>query len=132
MNKKILIIEDDEEMAEEINEILKDYDYKIYTVKDGIKAKKYLTGDKYFSLILLDLKIPEIDGFEILKLIKDNKIHSKIVVFSSSLIANSSDEVKINLHIKDKNKENLLNGVDFILKKPVRMDVLLNKIQELI
>jgi CheY-like chemotaxis protein len=132
MKKQILFIEDDEEMLEEIKEILENFGYETHSALNGLKAKKILENKKNFDLILLDLKIPELDGFELIKIIKNKKIKSKIIVLSSSQFSFTSDEMKKNLNITNDDKEKLLNNVDFILKKPIKIDILLNKIQQLI
>lgn len=70
--KRILIIEDDKS----ISEILKDYlemsGYEVKCVFDGDSGLEYIKNED-FDLIILDLMLPQKDGFDILKEISDTK-----------------------------------------------------------
>ncbi len=79
--KKLLIIDDDVEMCEEISEILRDEGYDVSTVHDGIEGRELLTREP-FDLVLLDIKIPGMNGFEVLRSIRDENINVKVIVLS--------------------------------------------------
>jgi len=88
---KILLIEDDEDAAALICEYLEESGFEmtaVFTVSDGLS---YLNSDK-FDLLILDLNLPDFDGYEVLKNIKDRIAVPVIVVSaysdtSSKLIA---------------------------------------------
>ncbi|MEG8946219.1 response regulator [Rosettibacter firmus] len=94
MKKTILIIDDNPNdtflMLEALDEITKKYEVKIFN--DSEKALEYLnsknSNENFIipSLILLDVKMPKINGFEILKTIKSNNALKfiPVVMFSSS------------------------------------------------
>lgn len=65
----ILIVEDDEIIAELVQINLKKAGYKCTWVDDGIKAADILENQR-FDLILLDIMLPGIDGYELLEYIK--------------------------------------------------------------
>lgn len=86
MDKKtILIIEDDEFFNDMVSSKLKETDFEVVQTGDSKEAFEYL--DKNIpDLILLDLILPGMDGYEILSLIKkDNRTSSIPVVISSNL-----------------------------------------------
>ncbi len=90
----ILLIEDNPADARWLAEVFKDMDLKseLHIVKDGIEAMKYLHRKEDFKnspqpdIILLDLSLPRMDGFEVLKKIKrdENLKSMPVVVVTSS------------------------------------------------
>lgn len=111
---KILIIEDEYNLADAIKSILnkEKYDSKICT--DGrVGYDEALTN--IYDLIILDVMIPNMNGFEILKHLKKDKISSKIIM----LTAKSTIDDKMN---------GFNNGVDDYLTKPFHMDELLARV----
>lgn len=67
MKNRILIVEDDAAIAEAIglNLMLSDYDYKI--IDDGAEAASFLADDHNFDLALLDVMLPNLDGFSLME-----------------------------------------------------------------
>lgn len=85
-NKTILIIEDEKAIFMPLEVLLKREGFKIKIVEDGEKALETLGKIESPDLILLDLVLPKINGFEILKKIKqDPKIQSVPVMIISNL-----------------------------------------------
>jgi two-component system response regulator VanR len=66
---RILIIEDEIQIAEILTEFLRDYGYETDTATDGIYGFTKLKQNKY-DLVLLDIMMPKIDGFATLELIR--------------------------------------------------------------
>ena len=79
MSKKILIIDDDKHVRYSFILILKNQGYFINAVESGEKGIEELSNNDDYDLILLDLKMPGMDGIETLKHIRS--INSKIPVF---------------------------------------------------
>ena len=73
MKKKVLIVEDDIGIQGLIELTLKMENYETEIVEDGEKAFKTIQTSK-FDLILLDIMIPKIDGFTLMKMIEHKKI----------------------------------------------------------
>lgn len=69
MGKKILLIEDDQSLHELYSEILKEEGYEIIDAYDGEEAYQHIKDQEY-DLILLDYKIPKLNGIELLKKIR--------------------------------------------------------------
>lgn len=78
--KKVLVIEDDALLSKVLMEALSREDLEAINVKDGSKALEVLAEFKP-DLVLLDLILPGLDGFEILKQIKSNSRWRSIPVF---------------------------------------------------
>lgn len=82
--KSILIIEDDPFLSQMYAVKLSSNGFNVDTAEDGEAGFKKLK-DKKFDLVLLDLVLPKLDGFGLLKLIrKDQELKTvKVVVFSN-------------------------------------------------
>lgn len=66
----ILLIEDDTSLASLLNEYLSPQNYQITHAYDGNQGLELATSGQHFDLILLDVMLPGIDGFEVLKTLR--------------------------------------------------------------
>ncbi|MFX0550120.1 response regulator transcription factor [Hathewaya histolytica] len=98
---KILIIDDEEELVDIIKEYLNIYNYDVKTALSYKEALSYINSD--IELILLDIMIPKVDGFEICINIRE-RTSCPIIFFS----AKESEE--------DKVKALSIGGDDYITK----------------
>src|SRR3989338_5616065 len=78
---RLLLIDDDQELCAELNEILNDQGLGVDMVHNGHPAKELLATNRY-DLVLLDLKIPGVDGYELLEYIRQTGLRAKILVLS--------------------------------------------------
>lgn len=69
--KRILIVEDDQSIAELQKDYLEMSGFEVMIAEDGAKGLQYLTEEE-FNLALLDVMLPKMDGFEILKRVRDS------------------------------------------------------------
>ena len=111
---KILIIEDEYNLADAIKSVLSKEKYDSEICVDGNDGYNEALTDIY-DLILLDVMLPHMNGFEILRELKKEKISSKIIM----LTAKSNIEDKMN---------GFNNGADDYLTKPFHMDELLARV----
>ena len=111
---KVLIIEDEYNLADAIKSMLSKEKYMVNICTDGEEGLDEALTDIY-DLIILDVMLPSMDGFEILKEIRKEKINSKVLM----LTAKSAIEDKL---------EGLTNGADDYLTKPFHMDELLARV----
>lgn len=88
MEYKILLIEDDDSSALLIKEFLEEYDFKVDVSNTVTTAISNIKFEKY-SLILLDINLPDFNGFEVLKYLNKNKINLPVIVISAYSDKNS-------------------------------------------
>ena len=66
---RILVAEDDENILSGLTDVLESEDYKVYPASDGKKALA-LFNDGKFDLIMLDVMMPEMNGYDVCKQIR--------------------------------------------------------------
>lgn len=114
----ILCIDDDRDILNLLEKILTDADYSVITATDGQQGNKEALN-RQPDLILMDVMMPEIDGYTACAQLQENPETVYIpVIFLTAL----DDEV-------NRAKSFAVGAVDHIAK-PVRKDILLNKIEE--
>ncbi|MBN1778997.1 MAG: response regulator [Candidatus Buchananbacteria bacterium] len=120
-NTTILLVEDDEFLSELYATKLKLEGYNVVLANDGEKGLR-LAGEKKPDLILLDIIMPKMDGFEVLKGLKENPATKSIPVI---LLTNLSqkDEVKKGLE---------LGAVDYLIKAHFMPSEVVKKIKQII
>jgi len=105
MAKKILLIEDDEFLRKVMLRKLKAENYDAVEAIDGKNGLKVAKEEKP-DLILLDLVLPEVDGFEVLAELKKDKKLSKIPVI---ILSNLGEQEEVKKGLK-------LGAVDYLIK----------------
>ena len=80
--KKILIIEDEKTLSKALELKLSLSGFTVTTAFNGEDGVAILLKES-FSLILLDLIMPKMDGFEVLAILKENKIDTPVMVLSN-------------------------------------------------
>ena len=120
--KKILAV-DDSEIDIELVEMMLEDKYTILTTKSGKEALDYLFRDENVDLILLDLLMPEMDGWETFSRIKDLGCMNQIpIAFLTSVYgAEERERAKeigaADYIMKPYTKKELLDRISIILKK---------------
>lgn len=121
MKYKVLIVDDADINRELLAEILKD-DYEVIQAKDGRQALDIIQEEKEkLSVILLDLIMPQMDGFSLLKILREKKIVQKIPV----LIISGDD----NIHSE---KECFELGVSDFIRKPYNAYIVKKRIENVV
>lgn len=92
--KKILIVEDDVFNMKLVSDLLEFNGFEAIKAEDGPKALDILKT-VLPDLILLDLQLPGIDGFEVLKQIRNNELTKKIKVIVMTASVTKEDEGRI-------------------------------------
>ncbi len=117
MAYKILVIEDDENIRELLEYNLTENGYQVHLAEDG-NSGLALTETLFPDLILLDLMIPELDGIEVCKAIKNNHQMAQIPIIMLTAKSSETDKV-LGLEL----------GADDYMTKPFSVRELLARIK---
>lgn len=112
--KKILLIEDDEFLSEMLVKKFSEDGYNISLLKTAVGALDFIKAEKV-SLILLDIILPGMDGFEFLKLAKEDEETKNIPIIVLSNLG-QEDEIK---RAKELGAEDYMVKAHFFLKEIV-------------
>jgi len=116
--KKILIADDEDVNLFYLETVLQKSNIKTYRASNGIDAVKICKAHKDIDLVLMDIKMPHLDGIKALQQIKE--INSKILI------------IALTSYTEEKNRVSLLNvGFDYFLEKPVNRIELIDLIKRL-
>lgn len=118
--KKILIVDDEPDVQKMLAKILSASDYRAEIASDGLDAGIKIVQFKP-DLIILDLFMPKMDGFEVCQRIKGDNDHSHIKI----LILTGFDT-------KENKDRTLSAGADGYLAKPIKKNDLLKHIGKLL
>ena len=116
----ILVAEDDKEVAASLFNILSDRNLDVSLSYDGEAALSELKK-RQFDIMILDLKLPKVGGFEILAYIKNNELSTKVIVLTAYSDL-KSEKISKNLgaeHVMGKpyDIEMLFWAIDMVLSK---------------
>jgi DNA-binding NtrC family response regulator len=79
--KKILVVDDEESLRTVLSTELLSEGYEVGTAADGDEAITEM-GKTAFDLVLLDIKMPRMNGFEVLKHVKDKHPRTKVIMLT--------------------------------------------------
>jgi two-component system cell cycle response regulator CtrA len=115
---RVLLIEDDSSTAQSIELMLKSESFNVYTTdlgEEGIDLGKIYDYD----IILLDLNLPDVSGFEVLRKLRVSKVKSPVLILSG--LAGIEDKIK-----------GLGFGADDYMTKPFHKDELVARIHAIV
>ena len=78
----ILLVEDDLSLSNAVKRILEQQSYRVDAVYDGLAAVDYAKGAAY-QLIILDVMLPKLDGFEVLRILRKDGVHTPILMLTA-------------------------------------------------
>ncbi|WP_113652596.1 response regulator [Pedobacter namyangjuensis] len=104
--KSILIVEDEPMSVMVLEKILKPYDFQLHIAVDGLDAVEKFRKLKT-DLVIMDLYMPKMDGFEASKKIRKISSTTPIIVISTTDVT------------EEQLKEEI--GIDYLLKKPLNI-----------
>ncbi len=81
---RILLVDDEPRLLSSLYELLRDRDYHLVTASCGSEALAHL-GRIKFDLVLLDLRLPDMSGHEIMDFINENDIEADVIVMSGEV-----------------------------------------------
>ena len=119
-NKRVLIIDDDDITLSLLKDILSDAGYQVETLSDSANALKAIEKSRP-DVILSDLMMPKVDGFELCKSVRENKALDGIMFIVVSAKAYPSDEARA-----------LELGADGFIRKPINADTFADRLNAII
>jgi DNA-binding NtrC family response regulator len=87
----ILVIDDEETIRDACSQVLKKEGYSVTTAEDGIEGLKLFRAE-FFHAVLLDLKLPGMDGMEILSQIKEEQPKTQVIIITGFASIDSAVE----------------------------------------
>ncbi len=118
--KRILIVDDEEDLVVMVSKALKYKGYEVITAYDGQEGLEKAKTQKP-DLIILDLMLPRMHGYKVCGLLKKDARYAKIPVILFTAKAKAED-IELGKKV----------GADAYITKPYERDALLSKIEELI
>jgi len=120
MKKRILIVDDDAELAEEIAEILRDEGYFVDSATDSGRGEA-LIGKNIYDAYLFDYKMSGLTGTDLLRKAKEKDPKAAVLIISGRPF--------IEKLLKEEKMDHLVSSV---IKKPFDAETLLDKIKDLV
>ena len=118
--KKLLIVDDEPNIVMSLEYTFKKENYEVFIARDGAEAIEII-DKKIPDLIVLDIMMPNVDGYQVLKYIKSSKnLQNMKVVFLSA--KNKISDVELGLKL----------GADRYISKPFSVKKLVKEVQELL
>ena len=118
MTKRILVVEDQEDNRQILRDLLASTDYEIVEAVNGVEALAAVAKQRP-DLILMDIQLPILDGYEATRRIKANPELRTIPIIAVTSYALSGDEAKA-----------MAAGCDGYFAKPFSPRVILAKVRE--
>jgi DNA-binding response OmpR family regulator len=129
-NTYILVVDDNHENLKVVGNYLKEKNYKIALATDGESAMKILENNK-IDLILLDIMMPGMDGFEVCRLLKEKEETKEIPIIFLTARNETEDIIKgfelggVDYISKPFNKEELFARVNNHIQLKIAKDLLI-------
>lgn len=118
--KRILIVEDEESLLKLETILLTVKGYEVSGASTGNAALEKLSGES-FDLVLLDIMLPDIDGYEICRQIKEHPRHAGVPVVMLTARKSSEDQ-----------ERGAVCGADAYLTKPFKSAMIIEVIEKLV
>ncbi len=120
-HRSILIVDDDVRNTFALVSYLETLDMKIYTAEHGRDALEILQKNDQIEVVLMDIMMPVMDGYEAMRKMKENGVTADIPVIAVTARAMKGDREKC-----------LRAGASDYISKPVNLAALLEKMERLI
>ncbi len=118
--KRILMVEDEENISDFVSRGLKNFDYYVTVVNNGKDAWHLIENGEYYDLAILDIRMPKMSGLEVCQKIRENFGYKMPILMLTAL--STSDDIVMGLQ----------TGADEYIAKPFKFMELLAHIQALL
>ncbi len=126
MTKRILVVDDRNELLHLMRRVLEDEQYQVSILQDGRDAFAHVKS-QLPDLLILDLKLGEVSGQDILKQLKDDHVTADIPVIVYTAAVLEAEEV----HRLITNNPKYYQGV-YVVQKPFELEDLLSLVQQVL
>ncbi len=120
MQKRILIVDDDEALATVLTYALRNEGYQVDWVNDGMKALSYL-GVNRPDLIVMDIMMPNLNGLETMRITRQNELMDGVIILALSAKRLTETEAR-----------ELETLCDAYMPKPFGVEHLMNTVSQLL
>ncbi|MGV8945632.1 MAG: response regulator transcription factor [Lutibacter sp.] len=118
--KKILIVDDEPNIVMSLEYIFKKENYEVFIARDGAEAIE-IVENSIPDIILLDIMMPNVDGYQVLNYLKESEVLSKIkVIFLSA--KNKATDIELGLQL----------GANKYISKPFAVKNLVKEVKDLL
>jgi CheY-like chemotaxis protein len=121
--KKILLVDNEADITYALENALENYGYSIYSFNDSMLALNSYKSN-FYDLVILDIKMPKMDGFELYNKIKERDPEVKICFLTASELF--YEEFRKTRYVLG---EKL--GEEYFIQKPIKTDELVQKMNVL-
>ena len=118
MTQTILLLEDDQQLSDTVKQFLEYQGYEVLCAYDGLQAQD-IAYEKHIDLMLLDVKVPQQNGFDFLQTVREKGVKTP-AIFITSL--NAVEDVTRGFDI----------GCDDYIRKPFALKELLVRVESLL
>jgi two-component system sensor histidine kinase/response regulator len=116
--EKILVVDDIKRNLDAMSHVLSRSDWQVFTADSGNEALAWLMENEDVSLILLDVQMPGINGFDLAQLIRQNNHLSNVPIMFISAVYESKEYITRGFSV----------GASDYLVKPIDNDILIQRI----
>ncbi|HKO41508.1 MAG TPA: response regulator [Nitrososphaeraceae archaeon] len=121
--KEILLVDDEPDVTYTIKNILEDNEYNVDSFNDPILALNYYKVN-FYALVILDIKMPKMDGFELYNKIREKDPKVKICFLTAS-------EMYYEKFRKVRSEIGRIIGEDSFIQKPIKNEDLMKKLTDI-
>jgi len=118
--KKLLIVDDEPNIVMSLEYLFKKEKFEVFIARDGAEALEIVKKNK-LDIILLDIMMPNVDGYQVLKYLKENKDFKEIKVIILSA-KNKTTDIELGLKL----------GADKYIAKPFSTKNLVKEVKQLL
>jgi CheY-like chemotaxis protein len=115
LDKTILVVDDDMRNVFALTNLLEDKGVKVIVARDGFESLEKLTLHKEINLVLMDIMMPKMDGFEAMSRIRQQPVYKELPIIALTAKAMKGDRSKC-----------IEAGANDYLAKPVNTDKLIS------
>lgn len=115
--KKVLIIDDDARNIFALTAVLRARGYSIVSAPGALEGLKILENDNSIGIVLIDMMMPEMDGYEAIPHLKEQNSHLTVIAVTAQAMVGDKEKC-------------LQAGADYYVSKPIDVDKLTTILQQ--